>query len=229
MVLADLHVHSRFSDGQLSIPGLIDLYGQRGFGCIAITDHVCENNTIIGKASKILDLSLTPQNFNSYKSILEAEKQRAWDQYKMLVIPGFELSKNSVSNKRSAHILGLGISEFMWADAEVEVLCREIRSQGGLTVAAHPVFTQKTEKQTFFLWDRKEELAEHFDAWEVASGQVLFKEVMDSGLPMLANSDLHRPQQIESWKTVIDAELHQESIFDAIRQQKVSFKYYTGS
>ncbi|NJM10303.1 MAG: PHP domain-containing protein, partial [Bdellovibrionaceae bacterium] len=39
MFLADLHVHSNFSDGHLSISELVDFYGQRGFGAIAVTDH----------------------------------------------------------------------------------------------------------------------------------------------------------------------------------------------
>ena len=47
MFLADLHVHSNFSDGALSIPELVDLYGLQGFGAIAITDHICESNTFL--------------------------------------------------------------------------------------------------------------------------------------------------------------------------------------
>ena len=38
--LGDLHMHSTFSDGKLTIPELVDLFGSRGFGVIAITDHL---------------------------------------------------------------------------------------------------------------------------------------------------------------------------------------------
>src|SRR6476620_10831518 len=98
MILADLHMHSTFSDGKLTIPELVDLYGARGFGAIAITDHLCESSTLIGRAAHYLDRTLTPATFPLYLEILKSESLRAWDRYRMVVIPGFELTKNSVSN-----------------------------------------------------------------------------------------------------------------------------------
>ncbi len=105
-------------------------------------------------------------------------------------------------------------------------LARRIRSQGGLAVAAHPVSTRKVEKQTYHLWDRRDELAQEFDAWEVASGPHLFDEVLHSSLPKLATSDLHSPKQIYSWKTVFYCELHREAILEAIRKQELDFHFY---
>src|ERR1035437_7726451 len=226
MILADFHIHSNFTDGKLSIPELIDFYGKRGFGAIAITDHLCESSSWLGHAARFLGHTLTPATFPLYLEVIKTESARAWAQYRMVVIPGFELSKNSISNFRSAHILGLGISEFLPADGDALELVRAIRAQGGVSVAAHPVSTGKLEKQTLHLWNRREELRGEIDAWEVASGQVLFQDVLKSGLPMLANSDLHRPQQISAWKTVLECEKHPEAILDAIRKQEVSFKYY---
>ena len=127
MMLADFHVHSTFSDGKMTIPAVIDLYGQRGFGAIAITDHVGESQTVIGKAAGHLGLCLTPATFPLYLEILKSEAERAWKQYKMVVIPGVELSKNSISNHRSAHILALGIEEFISADGDVADIAKEIR------------------------------------------------------------------------------------------------------
>src|SRR3954466_12147207 len=92
--LGDFHVHSDFSDGKLTIPELIDLYGQRGFGVIAITDHLCETDTVMGKAALAIGHTLTPATYPLYLAILESEAERAWDQYQMVVLPGFELSKN---------------------------------------------------------------------------------------------------------------------------------------
>src|SRR5581483_8592077 len=138
-----------------------------------------------------------------YLEILKSEAMRAWELYRMVVIPGFELTKNSVSNHRSAHILGLGVTDFLRADGDAIDLARAIRGQGGLAVAAHPVSTRKIEKQTYHLWDRRCELAEEFDAWEVASGPYLFDEVAETCLPKIASSDLHVPKQVTSWKTVL--------------------------
>jgi hypothetical protein len=226
MFIADFHMHSTFSDGKLTVPELVDLFGARGFGAIAITDHLCESESVIGRAATYLGRTLTPATFPLYLAILRSEAERAWDQYRMVLIPGFELTKNSVSNHRSAHLLGLGITDFLSADADVVELARGIRAQGALVVAAHPVSTRKVEKQTYHLWDRREELAKELDAWEVASGEVLFDEVMESGLPKLANSDLHSRKQLSSWKTVLECERHPEAILDAIRKQNLSFRYY---
>lgn len=229
MILADLHVHSTFSDGKLTIPELIDFYGTRGFGCIAITDHVCENRSFFGLAAGYLNYTLTPATFPLYMEIIRTEAERAMALYKMVVIPGYELSKNSWSNHRSAHILGLGVNRFMSADGDVVELARGIRAQGALAIGAHPVSTQKMEKQTYHLWDRREEMRLELDAWEVASGPYLFPEVQESGLPMIATSDFHRPSHIEGWKTVFTCERHPEAILQAVTTQDVEFTFYKES
>jgi hypothetical protein len=226
MILADLHVHSTFSDGKMTIPEIVDFYGLRGFGCIAITDHICEHLTFLGNAANYLNCTLTEATFPLYIEILKSERERAWDRYKMVLIPGYELSKNSWSNQRSAHILGLGITDYLSADGDVVELARNIRAQGGIAVAAHPVSTRKLEPQTYHLWNRREELKQEFDAWEVASGPYLFDEVKESRLPVLATSDLHHPKQINAWKTVFECERHPEAILDAIRKQQLDIKFY---
>ncbi|MGE4131147.1 MAG: hypothetical protein AB7F86_05880 [Bdellovibrionales bacterium] len=226
MFLADLHIHSTFSDGEMTIPQIVDFYGVRQFGCIAITDHLCESNTIMGIAARCMSITLTQANFGDYLRTIEEESIRAWEQYNMVVIPGFELTKNTFSNHRSAHILGLGIDRFQSAHGDVLDLIRGIKGQGGLAVAAHPVMTYKTELQTLHLWDRREELAEEVDAWEVASGDKIFEEVAGSGLPLLANSDLHRARQINSWKTIFRCERKAEAILQAIRMQQLDFHFY---
>jgi predicted metal-dependent phosphoesterase TrpH len=224
--LGDFHMHSDFSDGKMTIPQLVDLYGALGFGVIGITDHLCESDTVIGKAAAAIGHTLTPATFPLYLAILKSEAERAWHQYGMIVLPGFELSKNSLSNHRSAHIIGLNVSEFLPADPDAADLCRAIRSQGGVAIAAHPVSTRKMEKQTFHLWDRREELAREFDAWEVASGPYLFDEVAAASLPKIASSDLHRRQQMSSWKTVFECERHPQAILEAIRRQQLTFQFY---
>lgn len=226
MFLGDFHVHSTFSDGKLTIPQLVDLYGKHGFGVIAITDHLCEEQTVLGKATAYIGCSLTPATFPLYMEILKSEAERAWKQYKMLVIPGFELTKNTLSNHRSSHIVGIGINQYLPADADVQTLARSIRAQGGISVAAHPVWTRKIEKQTYYLWDNRHELKKEFDAWEVASGPFIFDEVARAGLPKIASSDLHVARQLSAWKTVLQCERHPEAVLDAIRKQQVDFRFF---
>lgn len=226
MILGDFHVHSTFSDGKLTIPELIDFYGHQGLGAIAITDHICEDKSLIGRSAHFFNRTLTPFNFEHYMDTLRAEIERAWDQYRMIVIPGFEVTKNSLNNHRSAHIVALGVHEYIDPHLDILQTIRKIKSLGGLAIAAHPVDTGKWEKQTYHLWDQKEALASELDAWEVASGPVMFDEVLRSGLPMVASSDLHHPRQMSSWKTVLNCEKHPEAIFRAIRKQDLSFRFH---
>jgi predicted metal-dependent phosphoesterase TrpH len=227
--LADLHVHSNYSDGSMTIPELVDFYGRRKFGAIAITDHICEEQTLFGRAAKYLNVTLTKTNFDEYLEVIDAEAKRAWRQYSMVVIPGFEISKNSLSNHRSAHLLGLGVCEFVSADDDIAQTAREIKKQGALVVAAHPVSTRKFEKQTFHLWSRRQELEPLIDAWEVASGPFIFDEVLRSGLPMLATSDLHRASQINAWKSVFTCERSAEAVLTSIQNQDIGFQFFKDS
>jgi hypothetical protein len=226
MVLGDFHSHSRFSDGHLKIPDLVDLYGKRGFGAIAITDHLCETKTFLGKSARFLERTLTEKTFPLYIEQIREEAERAWKQYRMIVLPGFEITKNSIFNHRSAHILAIGIDQFVSADQDPLTIAREIRAKGGLAIAAHPVDTGVSEPQTYYLWNKREEWKNEFDAWEVASGQKIFREVLHSGLPLIASSDLHHPKQISSWKTRLNCEKHPDAIKNAIRTQQLEFVYY---
>lgn len=226
MMLTDLHIHSTFSDGVLTIPQIVDFYGSRGFKIIAITDHLCEENSFLGKASSVLNKTLTRQNFKSYLETIKVEGYRALKQYGMLVIPGIEITKNYISFKRSAHIVAVGISDYIAADDSVLDIISNIKKQGALAIAAHPVSTQMLGHQTYHLWDLREELKDQFDAWEVASGPHIFNDVMKSGLPIIANSDFHHPKHIRAWKTLIKCEQSFESLKVAIREQQVEFMFY---
>lgn len=219
-------MHTNRSDGKLSLHELVDFHGRRGFGCIAITDHLCEQESFLGKAAKYLGCTLTKDNFARHMDEIQEEAERAWRQYRMVVLPGFEVTKNSLSNHRSAHLLAVGTTSYVDPSLDIPEICAAIRESGGISVAAHPVSTRKFEKQTYHLWDRRHELAAHFDAWEVASGPHLFPEVLHSGLPMIANSDLHLPQQISSWKTVMTSEKKPEAILQDIRRQNIQFQFY---
>lgn len=228
MMLGDLHTHSNFSDGKLAIPELVDFYGSRGFGTIAITDHICEEDTLLGKSAAYLGQCLTRAKHVLYQEILKTEIARAWDQYEMVLIPGYEISKNSILNQRSAHVLALGITDWLDVSGDIVDVVQRAKQMGAVTVAAHPVPTRKFEKQTLHLWDRREEFRGILDAWEVASGPHLFQEVIDAKLPKIANSDFHRPSQIDAWKTVFECERSPEAILESVRNQRdLHFYFYS--
>ncbi len=226
MFLCDFHVHSVNSDGRLSIAQLVDYFGQRGFGAIAITDHLCESHTFLGQSAHYLQKTVLRNQWNRYLNEIHIEAERAWRQFHMLVIPGVEFTKNSFSHKDSAHIVGLGINAFVDPDDSVESIIDRVHHQGGLAIAAHPVSTRKIEPQTYHLWYNRDRLSKKIDAWEVASGAHMFQEVFESGLPMIANSDLHHPRQMSSWKTVMQGPRTWKNIYQSIKNQDLNFTYF---
>lgn len=226
MFIGDFHLHSHFSDGVLPIPKLVDLMGGHGIGTIAITDHLCEKKSLLGQSARWLSKSLTERNFSQYMDTIHKEAERAWKDYRMLVIPGVEITKNSFSHKSSAHILAVGIKSFIDPDLSIIEIIHAIHEQGGLAIAAHPVDTGKQEFQTQLLWEQRALLEPYIDAWEVASGNQLFPLVRESNLRKIASSDLHHPQQLESWKTVFHCEKNFASLKKAISKQEIEFSYF---
>jgi hypothetical protein len=118
------------------------------------------------------------------------------------------------------------VDQYINPNQSIPRLCEDIRALGGLAIAAHPVSTRKLEKQTYHLWDNREKFKDCFDAWEVASGPCIYTEVLESGLPLIASSDLHHPKQLTSWKTALTCEKNQSAILSAIKNQQIEFAFY---
>jgi predicted metal-dependent phosphoesterase TrpH len=222
-VKCDLHIHSQFSDGKLTISEIVDIYGRRGFGAIAITDHLCEQKNIIGRFSHKMNFSLSSANFAKYMEEIQIQGERALSEYGMLVIPGYEITKNSFANHRSAHILILGTQKYIEPELSVDEILAKAKNIGAFTVAAHPFHTGALEFQTFHLWSRREQLRHLIDAWEVNSRKVISQEVLTSGLPLIANSDFHHPGHLQSWKTKVYSAQNQTGIFASIKNQNLDF------
>ena len=56
-LLCDFHVHTRWSDGRLSVREVIDLYGKTGhFDVIAITDHILMKRDLLARAGRLASL-----------------------------------------------------------------------------------------------------------------------------------------------------------------------------
>lgn len=219
----DFHIHSHFSDGKHSIEEIVNLYGSQGFGVIAITDHLCEQSHLIGQVSHGLKYSLSMNSFEDYMQSIRVAAQRAKEEFGMLVIPGFEITKNSFLNSRSAHILVIGTESYIAPELSVEDILKQAKAMNALTIAAHPFHTGDFEFQTFYLWSRRHKLKSLIDAWEVNCRRTICTDVLNSGLPLIANSDFHRANHFSSWKTKLYCELDQESIFSSIRNQNLDF------
>jgi predicted metal-dependent phosphoesterase TrpH len=225
-MLIDMHIHSDWSDGKLSIPEIVDLYGSRGFGAIAITDHLTESFTLLGRIARLARKTLTEKIFGFYIEMIRGEAKRAWREYGMRVIPGYEITKNYPDFGKSAHILGLGVDKYIHADFPCETIIELIHEYGGIAIGAHPVHTNDHAFQTYYLWKNRNKYGRSLDAWETANRFSFFNEVMESGYPVVASSDLHARTHLDGWKTVVTCRNNTESVFEAIKKRAVGFIYY---
>lgn len=225
-LLCDFHVHTRWSDGKLTLPEVIDLYGATGkFDVIAITDHVLMKRDLLARAGRLATLGtrafgVRQQDFPAYLTAVQAEAQRAQEQYGMLVIPGAEITQNRLRGKRNSHIIALDIKEYISADQPADAILRAIRRQNALSVACHPHHQalRRLEVSTCYLWHHREELSDLVDVWEAANRDDLFSVTSLKHYPYIANSDFHKPKHLYSWKTLLRCEKNWPAIKEALRR-----------
>jgi predicted metal-dependent phosphoesterase TrpH len=224
-LLCDFHVHTQWSDGQLSVREVVDLYGRTGrFDVIAITDHILMNRDLLGRAGRLLSLgrkefSVTKERFAAYLEDVVAEAERAKRLYGLLVIPGAEVTQNHIRSKKNSHIVALNIREHISADQPAENILREIRRQGALSIACHPHHrtTTRFEIGTCYLWDHRKRLVDLVDVWEAANRDDLFSVTSLKHYPYIANSDFHKPKHLYSWKTLVKCEKNWDAIARTLR------------
>lgn len=218
--LIDLHIHSHFSDGKLSIAEIVDLYGKKGFSAIAITDHLADSHSLTGFFTHQLNLSLSESRMPEYLDTLAKEAQRAHRLYNMLLIPGVEITLNAWSKNRGAHFVLLGVDRYIDPDQSVVDILGQNRHL--FSIAAHPIWDETYEFKTQYLWNNRHSLSPYFDAWECATASKFSKEVYLSGFAVVASSDFHRPSKFESWKTQTYLEdLNRENLYHQIRSRQV--------
>jgi len=218
-LLCDFHVHTTWSDGRLPMPKVIDLFGESGHDVIAITDHITDTRGLLGRAARLLGRTVTPDSAPGYFAEIAREAERAWRQYRMIVIPGAEITHNAAIRDRSCHILALGISEYLSADRSPLQILREIRRRGAVSVACHPHETREWFASTFYLWNRRRRLAKYVDRWEVACRWELFPAVSREKLPAVANGDFHREEHLHAWKTIVDAPRRADAVLSTLKSR----------
>jgi UDP-N-acetylglucosamine:LPS N-acetylglucosamine transferase/predicted metal-dependent phosphoesterase TrpH len=221
MLLCDFHIHTNYSDGKLSVPEVVDFYGERGFDCICITDHLADPKRLLGKLTELANCTLGQEQVGEYFAVIERERQRAWRRYKMLVLTGIEFNKDGYTRKTSAHLLGIDLKAPISAALDIPDIIEQIHRQGALAVASHPhIMKSEWGKNTLYLWENQEKFAPLLDAWEIANRNNIFNDIGLKRLPFIANSDFHKPKHIYSWKTLIHAAKDAEAIKDCIRRNE---------
>jgi UDP-N-acetylglucosamine:LPS N-acetylglucosamine transferase/predicted metal-dependent phosphoesterase TrpH len=218
ILLCDFHSHSVFSDGKLTIPELVDFYGQRGFDVLCITDHICDHSKVIGRVTNLTGMVLTLDQVEDYFETIEKEKKRALEKYRLILLAGLEFNKDGLTKRSSAHLLAVDLKKPISPSLPITQTIAEIHAQGALAIASHPhEFKTHWGKNTLYFWEHIDQYAPLLDAWEVANRDDIFNPIGLKRLPFVANSDFHKPKHIFSWKTVLFCEKEPEAIKQCVR------------
>jgi predicted metal-dependent phosphoesterase TrpH len=210
-LLCELHAHTSWSDGALSVPALVDLYGSAGFDVLAITDHVlCSPH----------DRCVHAANYGSYLVEVEAEGERARARYGLLVLPGLELTYDDPEPALAAHALALGLRSFVGLEDGLEQALARARGLGAALVAAHPYppdVAPTAPRTTARFAAAPEWAAEAVDRFELANRHEVFEWVARARLPVVATGDFHHRDHLATWKTLLPCLPKEEAIVEHLR------------
>src|SRR5262249_32591984 len=136
-LLCELHAHTRWSDGALTLPELVDLYGLNGFDVLAVTDHVVRrDDTWVPRDAPACGVQAA--NHADYLAEILSQADRARRDYGLLLLPGLELTYNDPDPSVAAHAVAVGCRAVVGVDDGLESALAEARGQGAALIAAHP-------------------------------------------------------------------------------------------
>ena len=224
-LLCELHAHTTWSDGELSLPRLVDLYGRSGFDVLCVTDH-CVRTDDPWLAPTPPHRIVHAANYDDYLSAIEAEAQRARSEYDLLVVPGLELTYNDLDPYRAAHAVAVGCRAYVSVDRGVDAALAHARGEGAALVAAHPFRVRRASspgRSTLRLARDWRTFAPLVDRWELFNRHDLFGWVAERGLPAVASGDFHRPEHLHGWKTLLPCAKDEAAVVGYLRSSRPAF------
>lgn len=218
-LLCELHAHTTWSDGVLTVAQLVDLYGRNGFDVLAVTDHVVREDDPFCAGMQYV----TAANFEAYLDELADEAARARDMYDLLLVPGVELSLNAHDPRRAAHALALGLREFVDLERGFDQALVEARTGGAALIAAHPAPVERLDHRRTAYFAAEPRARELVDRFELFNRNELFAWVADSRLPGVATGDFHRPEHLATWKTLLPCQSDECAVVAYLRSGAPAF------
>jgi predicted metal-dependent phosphoesterase TrpH len=224
-LLCELHSHTTWSDGALSLPDVVDLYGSHGFDVLVVTDHVLRSDDP-WPSLNVDGSHVHERNHAAYLAAVREEAERARASYDLLVIPGLELTYNDPDPDAAAHAVAVGLRSYVSMDGGLADAMAEARADGAAIVAAHPhapaegVHPERTTRRFFREWRL---LGGLVDRWELFNQREVFGWVANAGLPSVAAGDFHRPEHLTSWKTLLPCEKTEAGVVSYLRSGRPAY------
>ena len=216
-LLCELHAHTTWSDGALTLPELVDLYGRNGFDVLCVTDHVVRSDgpwhrpewRLVGAAG-----------FDDYLIAVEHEARRARAAYGLVVIPGLELTYDDDDPLRAAHAVAVGLRSFVGVDAGLDRALADARAAGAALIAAHPYAPSAAgdAPRATARWAAEgNALSASVDRYELVNRRDFFPWVAEAGLPGVAVGDFHRLEHLATWKTLVPCAATETAVVGYLR------------
>jgi len=189
----DLHVHTYHShDSNMKPEDLISRARSLGLDAIAVVDH----KTVSGALETM-------------------EKAKGTG---LLIIPGQEVMTNE------GEIIALGVTNDIDNYNDLVNTCKQIKKHNGFVIVPHPF-----DRFRSGIGDSINNILNYVDAVEAFNSRNLFDRFNQKAaeiakrnkIPIVAGSDAHFPKELGNAYIILDCEPTQESIFKAIRTNKI--------
>jgi PHP domain len=218
-LLCELHAHTTWSDGELSVRQLVDLYGHAGFDVLAITDHVFRRDD-----ASLYDEPERPcidaSNYDDYLAAVEAEAERARDVFDLLVVPGLELTYDHRDPAIGAHAVAVGLRAFVDVDQGIDGAIVAAAERGAALIAAHPYSfdaVQGAARTTGRFALERDWAASVLHRFELVNRHDFFGWVAEAKLPVVANGDFHQLEHLSTWKTLLPCAKDEDAVVEYLR------------
>jgi predicted metal-dependent phosphoesterase TrpH len=215
-LLCELHAHTTWSDGALTLTELVDVYGRHGFDVLCVTDHVLPAGAPY----------VTEAQHERYVTAIDREARRAREQYDLLLVPGLELTFHDGDPEVAGHALAIGARSWVPLDRGLEEAMVAARAQGAAIIAAHP-HSRHTDpaplRTTRWFWNNRGSAVALVDRWELINRGQTFGWIAEWGLPAIASGDFHRLEHLETWKTLLPCAKTEAAVVSYLRSNSVAY------
>ena len=222
-LLCELHAHTTWSDGDLSLAQLVDLHGQRGIDVLCVTDHVVRDDDPWRDVEGVEVRAVDETTWGGYLANVEREAARALALYGMLVVPGLELTFNHRDPHEAAHAVAVGLRRFVSLEGGIEDAMRAAAAAGAAIVAAHPFERGDSTDSSLRLtcgFAERPELRDLAHRFELFNRSHLFGWVAEAGLPAVAGGDVHRVEHLTGWRTLVPCEPSEQALVAYLRSPR---------
>ena len=218
LLLCELHAHTTWSDGFLTMTEPVDLYGRHGFDVLCVTDHLLRSDS--------RRFRLRPQTHAHYIATIQRESRRAREQDDLLLIPGLELTQLADDPDEAGHALALGLHTLCSVDDGLEPAMLAAREAGAAILAAHPHGARddpsrgRTTRWFARNWQRLDGLV---DRYELFNRRQTFGWVAEAGLPGIATGDFHRLEHLRTRKTLLPCAKNEQAVIEHLRSSRRAY------